>query len=256
MRQFDAVVVSDLHLGARNSRREAFLAFLDWVETPHLILAGDVFDDPRWRRLTTADLAVVERLRELCCTTRVTWLRGNHDPSAEWYRALMGIAPADEVLVDVGGRPYLVCHGHLWDHTLAYPSWVIFVAEMIYRGAQCFDRSHRLARNLKHASRRFRHTIDTMTDRAWQSARQRQVAGIVWGHSHVACDRRQEDLHLLNTGCWTEIPSGFVGIRGATARTYYWDELAPQAETVSTSSRERPATWRLPASTAAAALPR
>ena len=43
MLKFEAVVVSDLHLGARNSRTYDFLLFLESLETDRLISAGDIF---------------------------------------------------------------------------------------------------------------------------------------------------------------------------------------------------------------------
>lgn len=229
MLRFDTVVVSDLHLGARNSRRASVLRFFETVETSHLVLAGDVFDHPRLRRLGGPDLAVLERLRELGRHIRVTWLRGNHDPDDCWTRSLLGLDVAEEVLLDVGGRPYLVCHGHLFDHTLDLPSWIIFLAEAIYRGAQAVDSTHRLARQLKRASRSFQQIHEQITARAIEAGRRRAVAGIVWGHSHVAVDVRHHGLHVLNTGCWTETPSGFVGIRDGEAGTYFWDDARCRA---------------------------
>ncbi|MGA2499135.1 MAG: UDP-2,3-diacylglucosamine diphosphatase, partial [Tepidisphaeraceae bacterium] len=62
MDSFATVVVSDLHLGARNARVGEFLRFLDWVRTDELILAGDVFDDPRLRRLDASSLRVINAL--------------------------------------------------------------------------------------------------------------------------------------------------------------------------------------------------
>jgi UDP-2,3-diacylglucosamine pyrophosphatase LpxH len=45
MVNFDAVVVSDLHLGARNSRGTNFLRFLHTIRCQRLVLAGDLFND-------------------------------------------------------------------------------------------------------------------------------------------------------------------------------------------------------------------
>jgi UDP-2,3-diacylglucosamine pyrophosphatase LpxH len=222
MQPFDTIVISDLHLGAPNSRHAELLTFLAQVETDHLILNGDVFDDAKLRGLTPADIEVADALRRTADRIRVTWIVGNHDPAQSWFTGLLGIEPRDEVVCDIGGRTYLICHGHQWDRSLNLPQWLINLADGIYRQCQRVDRSHAFARWIKHKCKRFVKAVQSLQRHAWQTACERGYAGVILGHTHVQGDVAIDGLHYLNSGCWTETPCGFVGIRDGAAQAYQW----------------------------------
>lgn len=230
MWKFDAVVVSDLHLGARNSRSFDFLQFLESIDTPRLILAGDLFDDPQFRGLRPCDVQVVNTLRQLSASISVQWLCGNHDPPPRWFSGLLGIEAQDELLLDVGDKRYLVYHGHGWDRALEWPGVVISAAEVVYYGCQRIDPSHRLARYLKHKSKWFCRAVAALRHQAIAAARRRNLSGVILGHTHVAADDWIGGVHYVNCGCWTERPAGFVGVRRGQVRTYYWDALVHPRE--------------------------
>jgi len=226
MLNFDVVVVSDLHLGARNSRGNDFLRFLHTLKTERLVLAGDLFNDQRLRGLQERDVQVVEMLRQYSLRVQVDWVVGNHDPPRGWFEGLLGITAHDEVILDVGSAQYLVYHGHGWDPSLAWPQFVVDTADAIYFACQWLDPSHRLARRLKHSSKHFCHVTQILESCAIAESRARGLAGIILGHSHLACESFAEGVHYLNTGCWTEKPSSFVGIRGEQVGLYDWDPVA------------------------------
>lgn len=223
MTNFDAVVISDLHLGAHNSRSEEILRFLDTIETRQLIVNGDLFNDFRLRGLRPADVRVIEALRAWGQTGTVHWLLGNHDPPAAWFRTLLGIEARDELTLDVGDRRYLVCHGHVWDRALELPYLLIRAADTIYSVAQRVDKSHRLARGLKRASKHFCRAVTALRNKAVAAARERQFDGVVLGHTHVGCESWHDGVHYLNSGCWTERPCSYVGIRDGVARQVFWE---------------------------------
>src|SRR5262245_35257506 len=163
--RFDAVVVSDLHLGARNSRAEDFRRFLDTVETERLIVAGDLFDDPCLRGLDRRHVSVLETLRQFGRFRVLEWLCGNHDPTADYFAAVLGIESADECVIDVDGQRYLVCHGHIRDTALELPGAILRAADAAYRFCQWLDPSHELARQLKIKSKIFTNSVEKL--RRW-----------------------------------------------------------------------------------------
>lgn len=225
MNRFDTVILSDLHLGARNARTGQILEFLDWVKADRLILAGDVFDTPTLRRLNEGCLRVIDVLGEFSRKHELVWLRGNHDP-VEARVPQWNAITREEMIVEVGGRPYYVCHGHTWDRAMELPAWIINGADAIYHLAQRIDPSHRLARRLKRSCKLFCRSVRMIQDRAVAVARQQGLCGVILGHSHVAHNTHVDGVHYLNAGCWTETPSAFVGIRNGQAHSYYWETIA------------------------------
>ncbi|MGD9649132.1 MAG: UDP-2,3-diacylglucosamine diphosphatase [Pirellulales bacterium] len=227
MHPFDAVVVSDLHLGAANSRSGEFLAFLSRLKTDQLILAGDIFDQQRLDGLRPDEVGVLRALRRWAASCRVTWLVGNHDPSIDWFADMLGITAHEEAVLDVGRRQYLVYHGHGWDRSLEWPALLVTASDWIYRAAQRVDRSHNLARRLKHGCKTFCRAVEQLRRQAVVTAGERNFDGVILGHSHVAGDLHCEGVHYLNSGCWTELPAGFVGVRDGEVRAYHWLDGVP-----------------------------
>lgn len=225
MWRFDSVVVSDLHLGAANSRTDAFLSFLDWIQTRQLILAGDIFDTACLKRLDDKHLRVLDALRVFSRDHEIIWLRGNHDPSLQYFRAVIGVSSRDEYVLNANGNEYLIYHGHEWDRSLSLPAWLVNGADSIYHWSQWIDPSHEMARALKRRCKQFCNAIDRLRDAAVCEARRRSFSGVILGHTHVACDQIVDGVHYLNSGCWTEKPAGFVGIRGSTVRQYFWESI-------------------------------
>jgi UDP-2,3-diacylglucosamine pyrophosphatase LpxH len=226
MWRFDAVVVSDLHLGAGNSRTDDFLRFLASIDTRRLILNGDLFDSPRLQRLAAPHVAVLRALRAYGRSADVVWLQGNHDPSADWFEGVLGIHAQREYLLTIGGRRYLICHGDQWDDSLQYPWPLVDAADALYRGCQWLDPSHGLARQLKYGSKRFLSVVEQLRLRAVEHARRASFDGVILGHTHVLVDARGTDVHYLNCGCWTERPASFVAFESGRPGAFTWDARA------------------------------
>jgi len=222
---FDTVVISDLHLGAANSRADEILKFLECVRTPRLIVAGDLFEHPNLRNLRERDLRVLDALRIYARTGELVLLKGNHDPDIHFWRAVLGLTPCSEVEIEVGEQTYLVCHGDRWDDAMHYPDWVIWVADQAYLITQWLDPSHKFARFVKRRCKFFTGAVDQLRQRATAHAVERGVAGVIVGHTHMVSSSREQGVHYLNAGCWTEQPAAFVGIRRGRATGYLWDVL-------------------------------
>jgi UDP-2,3-diacylglucosamine pyrophosphatase LpxH len=77
-----AIIVSDLHLGTRDSKAEEFIEFLEKHPTDLLILNGDIVDGwalnrgSKWKKKHTK---VLSYLLKLSNKTQIIWIRGNHD---------------------------------------------------------------------------------------------------------------------------------------------------------------------------------
>ena len=124
---FDALVVSDLHLGSDNCQADELVTFLEQVRSAELparrlILNGDVFDSIDFRRLRKPHWKVLSLLRKLSDRVEITWINGNHDGPAEIVSHLLGVGVSDEIILDSGGKRVLLLHGHRFDEFLErYP---------------------------------------------------------------------------------------------------------------------------------------
>jgi UDP-2,3-diacylglucosamine pyrophosphatase LpxH len=230
MSGFDTVVVSDIHLGARNSRGADLVRFFEEVPFDRLVVNGDLFDSPRFRRMRPQDFMVLDALRGIAEQRSVEWILGNHDPAPAAFSAMLGVKASDEIALDLGGCRYLVCHGHRWDRSLEAPGAIVAGADAIYFITQCLDPTHHLSRSLKRLSKVFCNVSDAIQRGGVKEAAKRGFDGIILGHSHLVSDLfAEEGVHFVNGGCWTERPCSFVGIRGNDVRAYLWeaDEFYP-----------------------------
>ena len=80
--KYQTIIVSDLHLGTKDSKAEEFLEFIEKHPTHLLILNGDIIDGwalnrgAKWKKYHTK---VISKLLKLSNKTKIIWIRGNHD---------------------------------------------------------------------------------------------------------------------------------------------------------------------------------
>jgi len=90
--KYNAIWISDLHLGSRHSQTELLLSFLHHNECRHLYLVGDIVDGwelrRRWLWTTEANTVIQKILRMNRKQTRVTYIFGNHD---EFMQQFVGL---------------------------------------------------------------------------------------------------------------------------------------------------------------------
>lgn len=213
----DALVISDLHLGSDNCQADELVAFLEQVRAGdrparRLILNGDVFDSIDFRRLRKPHWKVLSLLRKLSDKVEVTWINGNHDGSAEIVSHLLGVAVADEVVLDTGDRRVLLLHGHRFDEFLERYPLTTALADGVYRLLQWVDKSHAVARHAKRSSKTFLRCVGRVRDRAVEYARRRGVHAVCCGHTHHPAADAGGPVAYFNSGCWTERPCHFLSI--------------------------------------------
>jgi UDP-2,3-diacylglucosamine pyrophosphatase LpxH len=116
---YDAVFISDVHLGTPRCNTEKFLKFLKELKTKKLVLVGDIIDiycmekyNTRWKREHTE---CVHQLLNLAKKgTEIVYILGNHDASLRRYCDFehKNFKMCDEyVHNDSEGGKYLCTHG-------------------------------------------------------------------------------------------------------------------------------------------------
>ncbi len=215
---FDAVAISDLHLGSANCQAKYLTHFLaalrkGQIDTKTLILNGDVFDDFDFRRLKKRHWKVLSELRRLTANTSVVWLNGNHDGPAEFVSHLLGVECADEFVIESGGKRVLFLHGHQFDEFIARRPLVTWAADRLYRIAQRLDPTHGVARFLKRNSKTFLRSTAKIRAGAVARAVDRGCQIVCCGHTHLPVASDEEPAAYYNGGCWTERPCHYLTLR-------------------------------------------
>jgi UDP-2,3-diacylglucosamine pyrophosphatase LpxH len=223
------LIISDLHLGACNSRTD-LIADLLRSDFDRLIVNGDTVDRTDPRRLRDPDWRVVALLRAVARERELVVVRGNHDAlpgpgnargATHFVAELLHTPVVEEYVLEVGGSLYLVVHGDQFDATMNL-TWVGDAADWCYRGIQRLSRP--LAHFAKQASKHVCGVVESVQRGALAHARRRGFAGIITGHTHFHHDEWRDGLHYLNTGCWVDAPCSCVLAEDDAVRLVHWPE--------------------------------
>jgi UDP-2,3-diacylglucosamine pyrophosphatase LpxH len=213
----DAIILSDIHLGSSNCQARALCDLLERIAdeqlvTNTLILNGDVFDSIDFRRLTKSHWKVLSLLRKLSDDISIIWIAGNHDGSAEIVSHLLGVTVKDEHVLVSGGERILFMHGHRFDDFIDNHPILTWIGDCIYLLLQRIDRSHRFAKLAKKGSKTFLRCIQKIEDGAIAYARSKACTAVCCGHTHHAVESVREEVRYYNSGCWTELPCGYLTV--------------------------------------------
>lgn len=210
---YDAIIISDLHLGSKVCQAKQILKFLNTIEsqnsTKRLILNGDVFDSWDFRRLCKNQWKVLSKLRKLSDEIKIVWINGNHDGPAEIVSHLLGIKVVEELIFESGNKKILALHGHIFDDFISDHPFLTRIADQIYRILQ---KIHIFwARTAKNRSKIFLRCSDKIEREAKKYAMTKKCNIVCVGHTHLAIEHPGE-IGYYNSGCWTELPCTYLSI--------------------------------------------
>jgi UDP-2,3-diacylglucosamine pyrophosphatase LpxH len=216
------VIISDVHLGAPNSRTGALLDFLDWLPN-QLIINGDLVDSLDLRLFREADWKVIDKLRKLVDERRLTFISGNHDRGDGGgdfvLPTILGIKHHDyEMWLKTAGKHYLITHGDRFDRTLNWRR-INWIADSIYYYIQKLGTS---GSALKHAAKIISGAASGVKKTAVDYAKSLGYAGIIVGHTHIYGSEICDGVEYLNSGCWTESTCSYIETDGETIEVKHW----------------------------------
>jgi len=209
----DAIIISDIHIGAANCQAKLLVDFLDKIHkqeiiTKRLILNGDVFEnfDLRLHKWHWKILSIIRSISDL---TEVIWVRGNHDSHgpALFIAHLIGAEYCDEYTFESNGKQILCIHGDIFDKFITEHPIITWVADCCYWLLQKIDNSSYLAKIAKHNSKTFLRCKDIVKASALTYKGKRDY--VCCGHTHMA----EADGGYYNSGTWTELPSYYITVK-------------------------------------------
>lgn len=236
-RRYRALFVSDLHMGARGCRAEAFLEFLQGVEAETIYLVGDILDIWHPGRLhwgAAHDAIIAELTRRQREGVRVLYLPGNHDAALRQHgRARFGCFELHDMLTHeaADGSRYLVLHGDQVDAR-------IFRFHIMTRiGSRC-DAALRaldawLRRRLRSSAERgvFEVAISGVNALMMGNGFMKRLAvmaraeghdGVICGHFHKAALTVAEGVTYANCGDWVDNQTALVEAEDGSLLMLEW----------------------------------
>lgn len=232
---YDAVIISDTHLGSDNCQARQLTHFLETIIdgdllTQRLILNGDVFDSIDFRRLKKNHWKVLSLLRKLSDRIEISWINGNHDGPAEIISHLLGVEVRDEMILESAGRKILLHHGHRFDDFIDNHPILTALADLTYRLLQKLDRSHHFAKLAKRKSKVFLRCAGKIESKSIEFARKRGCTIVCCGHTHHALINKTGEITYCNSGCWTEKPCQYLTVRDGRVELHEYMDRGDEPE--------------------------
>ena len=208
--QFDALILSDLHLGADMSRAREALHVLRQNSYRRLILLGDIFADLNFGRLKKEHWKFLGYIRKLSNPKRrveVIWVEGNHDHGlAPIMSHLVGVRVYQEYQWNYQGLLHVAIHGHQFDDfSVSNVHLSYWVGTLFYLQLQKWDSKNKvLTRFLDRMNTRWLRLSSKVAAGALAHARHHGAARIFCGHTHAALHQHADGADYYNCGAWID----------------------------------------------------
>jgi UDP-2,3-diacylglucosamine pyrophosphatase LpxH len=234
--RYQAIVVSDLHLGTKDSKAEEFIEFLEEHPTDLLILNGDIIDGwainrgAKWKKQHTK---VISKLLQLSNKTQIIWIRGNHDEFIqdfigthlgrieikEDYRLTIQRWVENDVYRN---ENYYIFHGDVVDVFITKYKWLSKIGAIGYDFALTLNRWYNhyrklrklpyqsISQKIKGGVKAATNYINDFETTALSMAHKKGCNGVMCGHIHQPEDRIIDGKRYLNSGDWIENMSAIL----------------------------------------------
>jgi len=234
--RYQAIIISDLHLGTKDSKAEEFIEFIETHPTDLLILNGDIIDGwalnrgAKWKKKHTK---VISKLLQLSNKTQIIWIRGNHDEFIQDFigTRLGAIEIREDYILNTQrwvesdvfrNESYYIFHGDVVDVFITKYKWLSKIGAVGYDFALWLNRvynGYRKWRNLPYQSisqkikggvKAATNYINDFETTALSMASKKGCNGVICGHIHQPEDRMINNKRYLNSGDWIENMSAIL----------------------------------------------
>ena len=137
--RYRTIIMSDLHLGARQSQTDKIIKFLEENQADKLILNGDIIDgwalkgSGKWTKDCTKIFRKFMKMSEK--DTKVIYIRGNHDDFLKDFIPfkLNNIRIVRKYVHEgMDGRTYFCFHGDVLDFVIMEARWLAIIGGWSY----------------------------------------------------------------------------------------------------------------------------
>lgn len=227
--KYKTIILSDIHLGTRDSKADEVMEFLNTNKCENLILNGDIIDGwalkrgLKWRKQHMKCVRYFIKLAEK--GTNVTWIRGNHD---DFLRDFIPYVNGNIKIVEdmiyngVNGKRYFILHGDIFDVFVTKMGWISKIGSIGYDLALWMNRWYnriRKFRNLPYDSlsqkikNNIKKAVSFINDFEFyivSMAKNEGYDGVICGHIHQPEIKIIDNIEYMNSGDWVENMSALV----------------------------------------------
>jgi UDP-2,3-diacylglucosamine pyrophosphatase LpxH len=201
--RYRTIIMSDLHLGARQSQTDKIIKFLEENQTDKLILNGDIIDgwalkgNGKWTKDCTKIFRKFMKMSEK--DTKVIYIRGNHDDFLKDFIPfkLNNIRIVRKYIHNgIDGRKYFCFHGDVLDFVIMEARWLAVIGGISYDIVIKFNTLynkirkwfklpyHSLANTIKQSVKGAINFVSDFEDNAKGLTKQKGYDVAVCGHIH------------------------------------------------------------------------
>ena len=219
--KYKAIIVSDLHLGTKDSKADEFLEFIEEHPTDLLILNGDIIDGwalnrgTKWKKQHTK---VISKLLKLSNKTQLVWIRGNHDEFVQEFIGshFGGIKIREDYVLELTDKKYYIFHGDVIDVFITKYKWLSKIGAIGYDFALTLNRWYNhyrkwrklpyqsISQKIKAGVKVATNYINDFEVTALSMATKKGCDGVMCGHIHQPEDRMINGKRYVNSGDWVE----------------------------------------------------
>ncbi len=221
--KYKTIVISDVHLGSKWSATKEATRFIKQNSCETLILCGDIIDgwailrgkSQKWKRRHTNFVAAI---LEIATTTKVIYVRGNHDDFLERLIPLefLNISVVEDMIYESFGKKYYVLHGDIFDNITSHWGWLAKLGDVGYSMLLWYNKFHnrnRIRKGLPYESiaskvkNKVKASVSYISDyegKITTLAQSRGCQGVICGHIHHPEISDMNGVQYLNSGDWVE----------------------------------------------------
>jgi UDP-2,3-diacylglucosamine pyrophosphatase LpxH len=226
---YKTIVLSDIHLGTKNSKAKEVVRFLKSSACETLILNGDIIDGwqlrkgAKWKKKHTRFFRSVLKMMEKH-DTQVIYVRGNHDDFMDNILPFKfgNISIVKDFVYRSFDKNYFVLHGDIFDAITTNLRWLAKLGDIGYtfllwinklynnrrikKGLPYFSLSQAIKLKVKGAVS----YISDYEGELVKIARVKNCQGVICGHIHHPAITTYNDVVYMNSGDWVESMTALV----------------------------------------------
>jgi UDP-2,3-diacylglucosamine pyrophosphatase LpxH len=225
--KYKTIILSDIHLGLKDSKSREVVEFLTDNTTDRLILNGDIIDGwalSRGSKWKGKHMDCVKKIIKLSKKSEVIYLTGNHDeflrefsPTRIGYIKIM-----DNFVLESGDKKFLVLHGDVFDMFITDMKWLAKIGSVAYDLALFINRWYNryrklvgkdylsISKKLKDSVKIATKFIGDFEDHLVNLSKKRGYDGVICGHIHQPTIKTINNVVYMNSGDWVENMSALV----------------------------------------------